>query len=122
MDAPHKPQFDGGVALVSPCGWGNFGDAAIVDSVIHAVRTRLPGAPIVALTLNPEDTVARHHVPAFTCSGFSRPNYGVRQFGEGVVHDTNGATRRSRSPAAVLRGLVRRAPLLGKSATAVRSV
>ncbi len=71
--------FRGGVALVSPSGWGNFGDAAIVDSVIHAVRTRLQAAPLLGLTLNPEDTERRHGIPAFTCTGFARPYYGVNR-------------------------------------------
>jgi polysaccharide pyruvyl transferase WcaK-like protein len=67
----------GGVALLSPSGWGNLGDAAIVDSVIQAVRRRRPGWPIAALTMNPPDTARRHGVPAFTCSGFSSGDYGV---------------------------------------------
>jgi polysaccharide pyruvyl transferase WcaK-like protein len=74
-------QFDGGVALLSPSGWGNLGDAAILDSAIHAVRIRLPGTPLLALTLNPNDTAVRHGIAAFTCSGFSRPYYGVAEDG-----------------------------------------
>lgn len=93
-------RFDGGVALISPCGWGNLGDAAIVDSAIHAVRSRLVGTPLLALTLNPEDTEARHGVPAFTCSGFSRPYYGVRQKGDRsvVAPYLNGTANDERPP------------------------
>jgi polysaccharide pyruvyl transferase WcaK-like protein len=69
--------YAGGVALISPCGWGNLGDAAIVDSVIHAVRRRMPDAPLLGLTLNPSDTARRHGIPAFTCTGFSFHDYGV---------------------------------------------
>jgi polysaccharide pyruvyl transferase WcaK-like protein len=65
------------VALLSPCGWGNLGDVAIIDSALHAVRKRLPSASIVGLTLNPIDTARRHQIPAFTCIGFSVPYYGV---------------------------------------------
>lgn len=67
----------GGVAILSPCGWGNLGDAAIVDSVVEAVRRRRPDWPIAALTLNPSDTARRHGVPALTCSGLSGENYGI---------------------------------------------
>src|SRR5688572_27719818 len=67
----------GGVALLSPCGWGNLGDAAILESVIHAVRRRLPHAPILGLTLNPPDTAWRHGIPAHSCTGFSYRDYGV---------------------------------------------
>jgi polysaccharide pyruvyl transferase WcaK-like protein len=69
-----------GVAVLSPSGWGNLGDAAIVDSVIHGVRRRLPGESIVGLTLNPADTVVRHGIPAYTCSGFSFGDYGVTEY------------------------------------------
>jgi polysaccharide pyruvyl transferase WcaK-like protein len=70
----HEPPT---VALLSPCGWGNLGDVAIIDSVLHAVRQRLPTASVIGLTLNPIDTARRHRIPAFTCLGFSVPNYGV---------------------------------------------
>jgi polysaccharide pyruvyl transferase WcaK-like protein len=69
--------YAGGVALLSPSGWGNLGDEAIVNSVIHAVRLRLPEVPILGLTLNPEDTVKRHGIPAFTCTGFPVGEYSV---------------------------------------------
>lgn len=86
-DASERMTFDGGVALLNPSGWGNLGDAAILESAIHAVRSRLPGAPVLALTLNPRDTAARHGVAAFTCSGFSRPYYGVTEHGPILVED-----------------------------------
>ncbi len=69
----------GGIALLSPCGWGNLGDAAILDSAIDAIRLRLPAAPILGLTLNPADTAQRHGIPALTCSGFSVRDYGVAE-------------------------------------------
>jgi polysaccharide pyruvyl transferase WcaK-like protein len=53
------------IAFVSPCGGGNLGDAAIVDSLIHGVRARLPGAEILGFTGNPDDTAVRHGVTAF---------------------------------------------------------
>lgn len=65
------------VALLSPSGWGNLGDAAIVESAIRAVRKRIPSARILGLTLNPPDTAQRHNIDAYTCTGFSRPYYGV---------------------------------------------
>jgi polysaccharide pyruvyl transferase WcaK-like protein len=70
---------DARIALLSPCGWGNLGDAAIIDSAIAAIRRRLPAARPFGLTLNPADTIRRHGIPAFTCSGFSRPHYGISE-------------------------------------------
>lgn len=69
--------FAPSIALLSPCGWGNLGDAAILESAIQAVRKRAPEAGLIALTLKPRDTAQRHHVPAFTCTGFAQPYYGV---------------------------------------------
>lgn len=53
------------VGLLSPCGWGNLGDAAIQEAAIRHLRRLRPGAEIVAFTLNPSDTEERHGVPAF---------------------------------------------------------
>jgi polysaccharide pyruvyl transferase WcaK-like protein len=66
-------------ALISPSGYGNLGDAAIVDTVIEQIRLRYPDARIIALTLNPEDTLQRHGVEASTLMGFSRPGYGIME-------------------------------------------
>lgn len=63
--------------LVSPCGWGNLGDAAIQDSTIAHLRERHPGATFVGFTLNPADTTERHGIPAFPISGVSLPTYPV---------------------------------------------
>lgn len=67
------------VAVLSPSGWGNLGDAAIVDSVLHALAQRRKHARVALFTLNPEDSARRHGVQSFTCTGFSRPNYGISQ-------------------------------------------
>lgn len=66
-----------GVALVSPCGWGNLGDAAILDSAIAAVRRRLGDVRIVGLTMNPDDTARRHGIEARSLLGYSRPFFPV---------------------------------------------
>jgi polysaccharide pyruvyl transferase WcaK-like protein len=70
---------DARIALLSPCGFGNLGDAAIVSSAVDAIRRRLPRASVFGLTLNPEDTVRRHGIPAYTCTGFSLSHYGARE-------------------------------------------
>ena len=67
------------VAVLSPSGWGNLGDAAIVDSVLHALAQRRKHARVALFTLNPQDSAQRHGVQAFTCTGFSRPNYGISE-------------------------------------------
>ncbi len=99
------------VALVSPCGHGNLGDAAIIDSAIAAVRKRVHGARIVAFTSNPADTASRHGIDAHPILGFSRPYYPVldrsgapRQLVTGGGDGGNGASRFA--PLAGLRALM----------------
>jgi polysaccharide pyruvyl transferase WcaK-like protein len=65
------------IAFISPTGFGNLGDAAILDSLINGVRRRIPDAEIVGFTQNPRDTEARYGVKAFTCSGLSTETYNV---------------------------------------------
>lgn len=64
--------------LITPCGHGNLGDAAIQDTVIAQLRDRFEQPDIVAATLNPADTERRHGVRAFPLIGVSRPGYGIR--------------------------------------------
>jgi polysaccharide pyruvyl transferase WcaK-like protein len=97
---------DARIAFLSPCGYGNLGDAAIVDSLVHGIRTRLPDASVVGFTLNPEDTRVRHGVEAHTLLGFSRPVYGMREPGAagetaGAVAPPAGRTATSRTRRAV---------------------
>ncbi|HET6148184.1 MAG TPA: polysaccharide pyruvyl transferase family protein [Polyangia bacterium] len=65
------------VALISPYGGGNLGDAAIMESAIHALRRRRPGAEIVGLTLNPRVVEERHGIRGFPCAGVKLSSYGA---------------------------------------------
>jgi polysaccharide pyruvyl transferase WcaK-like protein len=81
-DRLHPPGVSAGgrrFALLSPSGWGNLGDAAIVQALIHGIRRRVPDAELYGLTLNPEDSEKRHGIPTLTCSGISLDGYGVRE-------------------------------------------
>ncbi|MFZ1682772.1 MAG: polysaccharide pyruvyl transferase family protein [Candidatus Zixiibacteriota bacterium] len=65
------------VALLSPCGHGNLGDAAIQDAVIGQIRLRIPTARIVGITLSPKDTLARHGIRAVTLRAIDSLGYGI---------------------------------------------
>lgn len=65
------------IGLLSPCGWGNLGDAAIQDATITAIRRRHPEASIVGFTLNPADTARRHGIGAYPLSGYSQRTYPI---------------------------------------------
>jgi polysaccharide pyruvyl transferase WcaK-like protein len=59
---------------VSPCGLGNLGDAAIVDSAIAGLRRHaVVDVEFVGATLNPADTSARHAIAAVPLSGVALP-------------------------------------------------
>jgi polysaccharide pyruvyl transferase WcaK-like protein len=55
-------------ALLSPCGFGNLGDAATMEATIQNIRRRIPDATIRGITLWPEDTRARHGIVTFPLS------------------------------------------------------
>jgi polysaccharide pyruvyl transferase WcaK-like protein len=59
-------------ALLSPCGTGNLGDAAIQDSIMHHVRKISPEAAFVGITLSPIDTESRHRIPGIPIDIFYR--------------------------------------------------
>jgi polysaccharide pyruvyl transferase WcaK-like protein len=84
------------IALISPCGWGNLGDAAILDSAIHNLRQRDATIEFVGLTLNPVDTRLRHNIESMSVCGYSKNNYGVaieRHLDEPVAGRGNDVTQ-----------------------------
>jgi polysaccharide pyruvyl transferase WcaK-like protein len=91
-----------GVALISPCGFGNLGDAAIMAAAIDEIRARLPHVEIVAFTLNPADTTERHAIPAYaidasTLAGFGRSrtsDRGLRRLTETLLRRLDGVSSR----------------------------
>ncbi len=64
-------------ALLSPCGHGNLGDAAIQEAVLENLRRRVPHATFVGITLRPLDTERRHGIPAYPIGARSLPGYGI---------------------------------------------
>src|SRR5262245_55533497 len=109
-----RPGFarDAKIGFIGPCGWGNLGDAAIVDSLIHGIRTRLPRARIVGFTLTPDDTRVRHGVDAYTCAAYSLPHYPSLEPSNGAPAGGEVASENA-SPTgpSPLRGLLQRIPL-----------
>jgi hypothetical protein len=105
------------VALVSPCGYGNLGDAAIQDAVIANIRIRHPDAKILGVTLNPSDTENRHGIKTFPIAAGARINY-ARAYQLGTTAAANGTTL---APAVRLRSrtLTRLARHLGSMARLV---
>lgn len=51
------------IGLLDHMGYGNLGDAAVQDSVIANIKSRLPNARLVGFSLIPDDTTARHKIP-----------------------------------------------------------
>ena len=64
----------GRIGLISPCS-GNLGNAAILSSMISNIRSRIPDAEIIGITLSPEDTRYRHGIESFPITGTSHGMY-----------------------------------------------
>lgn len=52
------------IALFGYYGLGNLGDEAVVATLIRNIRQRAPEARIVGISVNPDDTTARHGIDA----------------------------------------------------------
>jgi polysaccharide pyruvyl transferase WcaK-like protein len=61
--------------FISPCGWGNLGDAAIIDSLIAGIQSRVFDAQVVGHTLHWLDTTTRHGVESHPLTSFPLPFY-----------------------------------------------
>ncbi len=101
------------IAFISPSGYGNLGDAAIIDSLIQGIRRRTPDAEIVGFTLNPVRTAEQHGVPAFACGAFRRGWYAVQHPTPGEFYLGSSASWREIESSA--RRLVRTVPPLRTS-------
>jgi polysaccharide pyruvyl transferase WcaK-like protein len=53
------------IGLLHHVGGGNLGDEATLETVASDIRRRWPKAEIVAFSMNPDDTEARHGVKAY---------------------------------------------------------
>lgn len=60
-NVPHAPR----IAVWGHYYGPNLGDELVTSTVIQAIRARRPEAKVCAISLNPEDTRARHGVPAY---------------------------------------------------------
>jgi polysaccharide pyruvyl transferase WcaK-like protein len=93
------------VAFISPTGFGNLGDAAIVDSLLHGIRRQGPGAEIVGFTQKPADTRARHGIPAFTLSGLNVAGYRLEEPSDGPDDAEGDLADRPRKTSAARRAI-----------------
>src|SRR5262245_19934697 len=50
------------IGLLDHVGGGNLGDEATLDAVAANIKRRWPNAEIVAFSMNPDDTEARHNI------------------------------------------------------------
>ena len=67
------------VALLTPYDGGNLGDAAIQEALIGNFRKYHPQVQLSGITLHPESTAARHHIPCYPLATISRPYYHAKK-------------------------------------------
>jgi len=65
------------IALLTPYTGGNFGDAAIQDSMILNLRSRLPNARFSGISLNNGNYLERHGSEAFPLCASGKSFYGM---------------------------------------------
>src|SRR6516162_5950310 len=53
------------IGLLNHVGGGNLGDEATLEAVAGNIRRRWPNAEIVAFSMNPDDTEARHGIVSY---------------------------------------------------------
>jgi polysaccharide pyruvyl transferase WcaK-like protein len=53
------------IALLHHTGGGNLGDEGTQEAVIQGIKSRWPRASFIGLTMNPDDTRARHGIPSY---------------------------------------------------------
>jgi polysaccharide pyruvyl transferase WcaK-like protein len=53
------------IGLLHHTGGGNLGDEGTQEAVMQAIKSRWPRASFVGLTMNPDDTRARHGIPSY---------------------------------------------------------
>ena len=53
------------VGLFDHMGFGNMGDAAVLEAFIANIKKRLPNAHLVAFSLYPDDTRERHGLACY---------------------------------------------------------
>jgi polysaccharide pyruvyl transferase WcaK-like protein len=99
------------VGLLSPCGYGNLGDAATQDAVLQNLRARWPDLEIVGFYLNPADTEERHGIPSFPLQpgyAWPAPREGARDVARLSPDSRPGSTGAGRS----FRQLLKSVPIL----------
>ena len=95
------------VAILGHVGKANLGDEAIIASVIQNIRDRIPQAEIFGITLDPEDTHARHGIRSFPLRRASAAKQVISE----NISDASGNTGESSRPESFsLRQVVRRIP------------
>jgi polysaccharide pyruvyl transferase WcaK-like protein len=109
------------IALLTPYNGGNFGDAALQDSMIANLRLRLPGAEFAGICLNLENFIARHGVSAFPLCGvdilFYHMLYGTIDDGD----EAAGKSSETRRDVVGVKRALKRLPVLGRTLLAIRA-
>jgi polysaccharide pyruvyl transferase WcaK-like protein len=67
------------VALLTPYDGGNLGDAAVQEALIGNFRKYDAQVQLYGITLDPESTAARHHIPCYPLAAISRPYYHAKK-------------------------------------------
>jgi polysaccharide pyruvyl transferase WcaK-like protein len=109
---------------------GNLGDELVVATIIAAIRRRLPGARVVAISMAPADTLERHSIETYPINVGKKPmKAGTSNLRRQAPNARLPATGRTASVArrlctrtAQIRKLVREVPFLWRSYRMLREM
>ena len=105
------------IALLTPYTGNNLGDAAIQDSIITNIRTRLPRAVFSGISLSDENFIERHGGGAFPLSCTNRPFHGMSRKKVSARHEKAESVQEKPGNkvgnSTELKRVLKRIPLLG---------
>ena len=111
------------IALLTPYSGNNFGDAAIIDSIISHLRARIPVVHFSGISLNCENFIDRHGDLAFPLCGFSRPFHGMAvRRAPGATASERIAVSKLRRALHSIRGILNRVPGLVGALKSIRGL
>lgn len=110
------------VGVFGHAGIKNLGDEALIAAVIQNIRKKIPGAEVVAFSINPADTRQRHGIQAFPIRQSGEPSTAPEASSPSLAGRSQGSADGFRALLKGIPGLRSTVILLRKSAGIVKGL
>jgi polysaccharide pyruvyl transferase WcaK-like protein len=107
------------IGLLTPYNGRNLGDGTIQTAVIENLRRKDPDLEFLGITMDPEDTIRRHQIPAVPITGLAVSSYSkalvlkLASGGQPPPAPVEVSTPSGAPPRGGVREIVKRLPLVG---------